>query len=68
MRFIRVSISTTPPDSGLHPPASPVPAPRGTIGQSNSLQTRTTAATCCAERGKTTAVGGWRSTVKASQS
>src|SRR5207302_1657359 len=40
MRAIRANETTTPPSTGIAPPESPVPAPRGTIGTACSWQNR----------------------------
>src|SRR4051812_8572257 len=57
IRFIRESTIRTPSSSGSAPPDNPDPAPRATHGTSRSWQARTTAWTCSALSGSTTAPG-----------
>ena len=57
MRFIRVMETMTPPRGAMAPPMRPVPEPRGTMGMPRPRQSRTTAATCAADSGRTTTSG-----------
>jgi len=57
---MRARPTTTASAVGIEPPASEVPAPRGTTGTPSAAQTRSTAATSSVERGSTTASGGQR--------
>ena len=57
MRAMRANDTTTPPSTGIAPPDSPVPAPRGTIGTWCSWQKRASAATSPVSLGRTTASG-----------
>src|SRR5581483_11684206 len=63
MRVMRVRATTTPPTAATAPPLRPVPAPRGITGTSKRWATRTAAATCSVDSGKTTACGSPRSIV-----
>src|SRR5216110_1882185 len=60
--------STIPPSAGRQPPESPVPAPRATKGNLARFASRTTAATCSAEVGKTTKSASARKSVRPSDS
>ena len=68
MRFIRVSETTTPPESGVAPPESPVPAPRAVKGTPAAAAARTTAAASPVVRGRATASGALRKAVLPSHS
>jgi hypothetical protein len=57
MRFIRAREIITPPPTGRQPPDRLVPAPRGTKGTSQALQTLTISTTCSVVVGKTTTSG-----------
>ena len=66
MRFIRVVETITPFSNATHPPANPVPDPRGTICTPASARARTTPTTCCVSVGNTTAAGRALAIVKPS--
>jgi hypothetical protein len=55
--FILVIARTTQPSMAFAAPDRPLPAPRGTIGTPAAAQARTTACTCAASLGSTTATG-----------
>lgn len=65
---MRVVETMTPFSNATHPPASPVPDPRGTICTPASPIALTTATTCAVVVGKTTAAGRARAMVKPSAS
>src|SRR4051794_8016786 len=54
---IRSVLSTRQPSTAVAPPASPVPAPRGTTGTRCSLAQRSAVCTCAAQPARTTARG-----------
>ena len=58
--FSRIVPITTQSAVGSAPPASEVPAPRGTTGTPRRWQTRIAAATSSVDRGRTTASGAQR--------
>ena len=66
--FIRVVDTTTPCSYATHPPARPVPDPRGMICTPRLARSLTIADTCAADVGKTTARGRALATVKPSLS
>ena len=65
---IRLTDNTIPPCSGVAPPASPVPAPRGVTGIPRTWAHLTIAATSSVERGSTTTSGANLSIARASVS
>ena len=65
---MRARLMTIPPAAGSAPPLRPVPAPRLTNGTLSRAHSRTTACTCPAVRGSTTASGITRKFVSPSHS
>ncbi len=65
---MRARLMTIPPAAGNAPPLRPVPAPRLTKGILSRAHNRTTACTCSAVRGRTTASGSTRKFVRPSHS
>ena len=65
---MRAVLRLTPPATGVAPPASPVPAPRGTIGTPCFERTRITADAWAVSRGSTTSSGSCFSRLRASDS
>ena len=59
---MRAVLTTMPPQAATAPPLRPVPAPRATTGTRRRCAMRTTAWTCVALSGNTTASGSARST------
>src|SRR5262245_26680149 len=68
MRFMREHSITTQPSTGVAPPDSPVPEPRGTNASPSSLHTRTIPTTDAVSVGNATAAGCPRSSVRPSAS